>query len=143
MLSSPVPVLVFRVSGLTCALPSSHVIETMRPLPVTELDDMPPFVHGVATIRGMATPVLDVAALLERPASSSGRFVTVRADARVVALAVDDVLGMSWFPSDQLESRPPLLTSAAPHLVRTLAVSDGALHLVLDAARLARDAAGS
>ena len=136
-----IPVLLFRLAGLTCAVPAQHVVETMRPLPVLPVDDMPPFVQGVATIRG--TPVLSPVPLLGRPAPAPARFVTLRGGNRVAALPVDEVLGVVTLDTAQLDSRPSLLSSAAPQLVTGLAMKDGALHLVLDATRLVEAASPS
>ena len=135
-----VSALVFRVAGATCALPSSFVVETMRPLPVMALDDMPPFTRGVATIRGAATPVIDLAALLGEPDAAATRFVTVRAGGRTVALAVGEVVGLTRLDLARLVSRPPLLSNGVSPLVHSLAMKDDALHLVLDAARLVEHA---
>jgi chemotaxis signal transduction protein len=135
-----IPALVFRVAGVTCALPSSFVIETMRPLPTVPLDDMPPFTRGVATIRGTATPVVDLAALLGEPDAPPTRFVTIRVAGRTVALAVGDVVGLTHLGLAQLASRPPLLSNGVRPLVGSLAMKDDALHLVLDAARLVEHA---
>jgi purine-binding chemotaxis protein CheW len=138
-----IPVLLFRLAGLTCAVPAQHVVETMRPLPVLPIDDMPPFVQGVATIRGTPTPVLNPVPLLGRPASAPARFVTLRGGNRVAALPVDEVLGVVTLDTAQLDSRPSLLSSAGPQLVTGLAMKDGALHLVLDATRLVEAASPS
>lgn len=52
------------------ALALRDVRETMRPLPVEPLMGAPPFVLGLATIRGFPTPVVDVGRLLG-PSESS------------------------------------------------------------------------
>ena len=134
--SADISALVFRVAGVTCALPSNFVVETMRPLPIVALDDMPPFTRGVASIRGAATPVVDLAALLGEPDAAPTRFITIRAADRTVALAVGEVIGLTRLDLAQLASRPPLLSNGVRPLVRSLATKDDALHLVLDAARL-------
>jgi purine-binding chemotaxis protein CheW len=131
-----IPALVFRVSETLCALPSAHVIETMRALPIVPLDQMPAFTLGMATIRGAATPIVDIGALLGAPASAPTRFVTVRAATRVVALAVDEVIGLSWFDAAQFTARPALFGGGGSPLVESLAMKDNALHLVLNATRL-------
>jgi chemotaxis signal transduction protein len=46
------------------ALAVRDVRETMRPLPVEPLARAPPFVRGLATIRGFPTPVVDFGRLL-------------------------------------------------------------------------------
>lgn len=131
-----IPVLLVRVGELTCAVKAGDVLETMRPLPVTPMDGMPSCARGVATIRGVTTPVVDLADLLRHPGAGPTRFVTIQANERVVALAVDEVLGVSTLNPADFESRPPLLASADSALVSMLAKKDAALYLVLDAARL-------
>jgi purine-binding chemotaxis protein CheW len=131
------PALIVRVSGVTCALPCVHVVETMRPLPVVALDTMPGYASGVATIRGMATPVIDLASLLGRTGGAAPtRFVTVRAADRIVAIAVDEVVGLTRYAAGEFIDRPPLLSDGDHPLIQSLAVKDRSLHLVLDAARL-------
>jgi chemotaxis signal transduction protein len=133
-------VLLFRVGDVSCAIPCAHVVETMRRPPVTPLDGMPAFTLGMATIRGNATPVVDAAALLGWPTGPAQRLVTVRAGDQVVALAVDDVIGVSFMDPAQLAARPRLLTESPAGIVRALATKDGALHLVLDTARVVESA---
>ncbi len=90
----------------------------------------------MATIRGTATPVVDLGVLLGRGSGTPTRFVTVRAGDRVVALAVDEVVGLNRYTPGQFIDRPSLLSDADHPLVQSLAVKDSSLHLVLDAARL-------
>jgi chemotaxis signal transduction protein len=134
-----IPALAFRVADVACAIPCAHVIETMRRLPVVALDEMPPFTAGLATIRGTVTPVIDLAAVIGR-SGSGARMVTVRAGTRVVALLVDEVIGVLHFATGDFAGRPPLLAGSQPPVVHALAVKDHALHLVLDAARLVEHA---
>ena len=56
--------LVFRAGPLLCALRLDEVIETMRPLDVQPLAGTPAFVLGISVLRGVPTPVIDVARLL-------------------------------------------------------------------------------
>jgi purine-binding chemotaxis protein CheW len=130
---------VFRVASVRCALPVGHVVESMRMLPVTAIDDMPPFVLGVAIIRGAGVPVVDVARLLGTEGMPA-RLVTVRAGDRIAALAVDEVIGVERFDRATFESRPPLLTGDGDGVVQAIARRDREVHLVLDAARLVREA---
>ena len=59
-------VLVCRVGERRCALPLDAVIETMRPLPIHPVTGVTEAVLGVCIIRGLATPVLDLAVLFAR-----------------------------------------------------------------------------
>ena len=146
-----IPVLVFRFAGRIGAVPAELAVETMRPLPVEGLPAAPSFVAGVALIRGVPTPVVDLAALVgtPRPVAGSrgaaeraepGRFVTVRAGTRRVALAVESVVGLRTLPADQVAELPAVLAEAAARGVTAVGALDGELLAVLDGARLVPDA---
>ena len=62
--SADTSALVFRAGSMLCALRLADVIETMRPLGTRPLAGTPAFVRGVSIVRGVPTPVVDVARLL-------------------------------------------------------------------------------
>lgn len=105
--SDPLPVLVVRARGQACALAVADVWETMRPLAVRPVADLPPFVSGMAVVRGTPMPVLDLGLVLGAVAEARpSRFVTVRAGDRPVALAVDEVVGLRSLDAAKLEALP-------------------------------------
>jgi purine-binding chemotaxis protein CheW len=129
------------------ALAIRDVRETMRPLPVEPLMGAPPFVLGLATIRGSPTPVVDVGRLLGPSASSftpalspsSARFVSLKLGERTAALAVDAVLDVRSVSAEILANIPPLLREAGASVVSMVGALDTRLLLVLEAARLVPD----
>ncbi len=129
--------MVCRAGGRLCAVPVERVVETMRPLPIEPVRSAPPFVLGVAIIRGAAVPVVDTARLLAAPPVPPGRFVTVRAGDRVVALAVDQVIGVVAIPS--LAGLPSLIGTASADAVAHIAAHDAELLAVLEASLLVPD----
>lgn len=132
-------VLLVRVGSRLCTLRLGDVTEVMRPQPRSPLAGVPDFVSGLAVIRGEAMPVLDMARLLEGTAvGEGGRFVTVRAGARHVALAVSEVLGVRRDLSAH-QGLPPL-ASAAAAAVEAVGTLDRELMLVLAVARLVPEA---
>jgi purine-binding chemotaxis protein CheW len=131
--------LVCRVRDVLAALPLAHIVETMRPLPVAPLGLAPAFVLGVAIIRGVPTPVVDPGVLLGHPrAGHPTRFVTARAGARTVAIAVEEILGVRGFPAAALHALPAFLGDAP--VIASLAAIDTDLVIWLRAARLVPDA---
>jgi len=126
-----------------CALPLEHVAETMRPLPVEPLAGVPRPICGVAIIRRVPVPVVDVAWLLAGKESHATRFVTVKAGGRRVALMVDAVVGVRALPTDSLEELPPLLRDASAEAIATIGSLDAELLVVLRSANLVPEAVWS
>jgi purine-binding chemotaxis protein CheW len=128
-------VLVVEVKERFCALPLGQVIETMRPLPVETLAGLPPFVTGVATIRGIPTPVVDLGAILGVSDDSTGqRFVTVRAADRQVALLVSTIIGIRDLDMlTAIQDLPPLLQEASRDIVEKIGTLDERFLMVLQA----------
>jgi purine-binding chemotaxis protein CheW len=126
-----------RVGSVVCALPAEHVSETMRPLPVEPLAGMPPFIAGLAIVRGVPIPVVDLARLLggSDPLRAT-RFVTIRIGDRHAAMAVDSVLGVRAVRADALHELPPLLGGAGADAVDAVGTLDANLVLVLRSARI-------
>ena len=122
--------LVVRVQNRVYALPLAYVIETMRQLPIELLAGVPPFVRGVSIIRGIATPVVDLAVALGSTPCSGERFVTVRAG-RQVALSVDAVLGVREIELSKMSAVPALLEGTSNELIETIGTLDGGFLSVL------------
>jgi purine-binding chemotaxis protein CheW len=128
--------LLCRVGDRICALPILDVVETMRALPITPLTDPLGPVCGASIIRGVTVPVVDAGALFSETRPSRRRFVTIDLGGRVVALAVDEVLGITDIADDVTQALPPLLREGMPEAVRTIGVRDGEFLLRLETARL-------
>lgn len=135
--------LVCRVQTRLCALPIEHVVETLRPLPIEPLAGMPPFVLGLAVVRGAPLPVVDAARVLGAQRGQPERFVIVVADQRRVALAVDGVLGVRAVAPASLQALPPLLHEADTDVIAAVGLLDAQLLLVLRGARLMPEQTGS
>jgi purine-binding chemotaxis protein CheW len=115
-------------------LPLAQVIETMRPLRVELIAGVPSFVRGVAIIRGILTPVVDLGAVLGAPEEAAERFVTVRAGDKQVALSVSAVLGVRDLDAlTMIHELPPLLRGATREVVETIGTLDEQFLVVLQA----------
>lgn len=141
--SEVVRLLVCRVGTKLCAFSIEQLIETMRPLPTEPLAHLPDFVSGVAVIRGQPTPVLDARTLLGISSSEApGRYLTLEltsGSGRVVALAVDSILGLRDVPARQLSELPNLLRAPDRDVFGAIAPVEAELLLLLESARLMPD----
>lgn len=128
--------LLCRLGARLCALRLENVVETMRPLPVESIAGAPRFVQGLALIRGVPVPVVDIALLFNECDSAPQRWVTIDAGGRIVALAVDHVVGVRAIGTGAGTDLPPLLRDAAEDVVTAMGTLDSELLLFLSAARL-------
>jgi purine-binding chemotaxis protein CheW len=110
--------LVFRAGPLLCALRLDEVVETMRPLDTQPLAGTPAFVLGISVLRGVPTPVIDVARLLGGERTETvRRFVTVRTERGAVALATGAVIGIRGIDTSVAGGHPALLGAWSSRLV--------------------------
>ena len=128
--------LLCRVKARLCALPIACVAEIMRRLPIDPMPGAPPFVLGLAIIRGAPMPVVDVAQLFEDERSDSAYLVSTLLGNARVALAVDSVLGVRPIPDGSLQALPSLLENAASDVVSRIGALDDELLLVLSNVRV-------
>lgn len=112
----------------------------MRPCRVDRVQSAPPYLMGLAVIRGESVPVLDGALLLSGESSPVTRFVVLRVGERRVALSVAEVVGTRVLAAEELGVLPPLL-GGSNELVARLGVLDGTLLEVLESGRLLEVAA--
>lgn len=133
-------VLLVRSGERVCAIAIEHVVETLRPLRAEPLSGAPPFVTGVAVLRGEPVPVVDLAVFLSGAASPRvTRWVALRCGARVAVLAVDAVVGVGDLAGD---APVPLLAGACGGALESLAALDRELLVVLEAGRVVSGATG-
>lgn len=123
-----------------CALPIDAVIEVLRPLPLQTLADSPPFLLGLAVVRGAGIPVLDLARLLDDASEPHARWVHLRVGARRLALAVRQVGQVQDLSQLDWQPLPPLFDGSAATAVAQLAERDRELYLQLQVMRLLPEA---
>jgi purine-binding chemotaxis protein CheW len=140
--------LLCQVGSCLCGFPIEHIAETMRPLPVESLAGAPSFVLGLALIRGVPTPVIDLDGLLFEPCAEAvrpgrpqeraapSRFVTLKTGARRAAVAIASVIGVRALSPASLVALPPLFRDVRTDFVEAIGMLDGDLFLALESARI-------
>lgn len=121
------------------ALPAAHVVETMRPLPTQPVNNVPPFVVGLAVVRGAVVPVVDAGILFGTEGGTARRWVTLAVGQRGVALAVESVETFCELDERDFAAVPPLLAGVSQDMVVAIGTLDAELLLVLEAGRLLTD----
>jgi len=125
------------VGSIMCALPLTHVLETLRPLPVEAISGTAHFIAGVSIIRGRAVPVVDLARVLGNTSSEEAtRWLVVKVGDRHAALAVGKVVGIRSLESASVFELPPLLSGVSLEAVAAVGALDARLLLVLETSKV-------
>lgn len=128
--------LLVRIDRRVCALRLEDVEEVFRPLPTEPVAGAPPFVLGLAVVRGRPTPVVDLARLLGAPAQEASRYVSVRAGRWRAVLATGAALGFAELSEEELEALPPLLREVNPALASAIGRLDRELLTLVSTSHL-------
>jgi purine-binding chemotaxis protein CheW len=131
--------LICRTGKIICALPIEPVVEIMRLLPIEPLSGAPDYVRGLSIIRGAPVPVVDVGLIVGQQDGVPTRLVATRVAARIIALAVGEVIGISAIAAGAFGELPPLLQNAATDAITAIGARDGELLVFLRAGRLVTD----
>jgi purine-binding chemotaxis protein CheW len=124
------------VGAVLCALPVDQVSAVMRLLPIEPVAGAPRYLRGLAIIRGEPVPVVDVGLLTGPAASRAQRLVTIKAEMRIVALAVDEVIGVSPIAADAANPLPPLLHGISSEAITAIGALDSQLLVFLRTSRI-------
>lgn len=102
----PLPLVLFRVGRLLCALPAGIVREVLPALPATRIPGVPEAVEGLVNVRGVLLTVIDAHALLGRTgeADSGREIVAIESAGRQWGLLVSEVLDFFELPASDLAS---------------------------------------
>lgn len=132
-------ILAFHVGEEVYGFDIGDVAEILLPRAVTPLPRTPPFVLGVASLRGAVLPVLDLAGRLGMDRGEPGRssrILVVRDGEEAMGLWVDRVRGVVRFADGGIASNATAAT-VDPEFLKGIGYDrEDSLVAVLDAARL-------
>lgn len=133
--AASIAVLVLRAAGRICAIRLTDVVETLRPLRVESLPELPAYILGMSVLRGAAVPVVHLGLLFGVPDDTPPRrWVSLRLADRGLALAVDEVQGVRDLKAGHMESLPSMMQAVAA--IESVGVVDRQLVSLMTSGRL-------
>ncbi len=106
-----IQIVVFRLNQTDFGVPIDRVRRIEQMIPITRVPKAPPFLEGVANIKGEIVPVVDLKRRFELPAEERGeraRILIVTLGDETVGMLVDAVTGIERLPVDSIEPPPPM-----------------------------------
>ena len=146
-MTGPVELAAFAAGGEEYLVDLRRVREIVPAVPVTTVPRAPPFVEGVAHLRGAVVPVVDVRRRLGVEAAPARRFLVVEVARQTLALAVDEVLGVVRVERSDLRATTGLSGGGPPLFLGVCGAAGtrrgpGKLRLLLNVKALLDPAAG-
>ncbi len=135
--------LTFSLDDAEYAIAVANVKEIVRLPEFVEVPDVPDFVRGVINLRGHVIPLLDARrrlGLAEIEYSDRTIAIVLEADGVPAGLVADGVNGVTDISPANIDDAPTRRTeSGRVRAVRGIGRVDGAVSIILDAARLIGD----
>lgn len=144
--SAPSQYVRFTLAETEYAISIHNLVEIGRPLPITAVPNVPPWILGVANLRGDIISVISLHLFWQQtapfnPQTSRMLVVKTQQDEMVTALLVDKVQGLGvWSASDIHPPKATLEDEVAPYL-QGVYQKDGRLTAVLNLDQLLHSAA--
>ncbi|MDZ4164364.1 MAG: chemotaxis protein CheW [Smithellaceae bacterium] len=104
-INNPTQLAVFTLEGHKYALNISVIERVLRSAEITPLPDSPDIVMGIINLQGLVIPVVNVrrrCRLREREMDLSDHIIIAKTAKRMVALLVDEVLGISEYSTGHI-----------------------------------------
>lgn len=123
------PLVVFVLDGQQYALRLSSAERVLPMVAVSPLPRAPAIALGVINLHGQVVPVVDIRRRFGRPSRDygvGGHLLVARTSRRMLALPVDDVLGVREIAHDAVMS-PDAVLPGIGHVAGIVALPDGLL----------------
>ena len=127
--------LTFFLNDEEYALRLSDVIELVRPRHLTELPQVPDYLLGIVSLRGVIVPVIDLGQRLHLPScndESQRRIVVCANGEQRIGFLVDKIAQVVKFNSEQVEPPPLLLNGQTDDFVSGVGRDQGRMMMLLD-----------
>lgn len=137
--------LLFALKGQTYAIDIDHVIEIVRAVEVTALPAQPEYLVGVADLRGLVIPIMDVCLWMGKGAirnTDRTCIIVVNIDDTHVGLLVENVCSVLDIFDDDIKPPPDLFTcEISKRFLTGIAQTVNSLALVVNCDAMVSDVA--
>lgn len=132
-------IVVFRLASETYGIESAFVQETCLLNDITPLPGVPPFVLGIAKVRGQILSVVDLKKFFEIPGNGLGQFnilVILRNEQMNFGILADEILGVDSIATSTIQTAPPTVSGIGSEYLRGVTAEH---MIILDARKILSD----
>jgi two-component system chemotaxis response regulator CheV len=128
-------IILFHLGEEVFAINVLKTREIITPLPITAIPKAPDHVEGVIHLRGDIIPVIDLAAIMNKPAATNpknDRFIIAELNQVKIAFRVHHVSRINRISWEQIEKPSELVTGNQPYATGIITLDEGKLAIFLD-----------
>lgn len=132
-------IIVFRLAAETYGIESAFVQEIYPLNDITPLPGVPPFVLGIAKVRGQILSVVDLKKFFEIPESGLGQLntlVILRSEQMSFGILADEILGVHSIEASKIQTAPPTVSGIGSEYLRGVTAEH---MIILDAQKILSD----
>lgn len=132
-------IIVFRLAAETYGIESAFVQEIYPLNNITPLPGVPPFVLGIAKVRGQILSVVDLKKFFEIPESGLGQLntlVILRSEQMSFGILADEILGVHSIEASKIQTAPPTVSGIGSEYLRGVTAEH---MIILDAQKILSD----
>lgn len=131
-----IQLVIFKIGEEEFAAEINQVKEIITPVGITKVPAAPRFVFGVINLRGKLITIVDLHMRLGFESAletNDARIIVSDVKDGVLGMMVDEVLGVSRIPENQIEPPPPMSAGTIDSdYIRGIAKTEGRLIVILD-----------
>ena len=134
-----IEIIVFRLASETYGIESAFVQETYSLNDITPLPGVPPFVLGIAKVRGQILSIVDLKKFFGIPESGLGQLnilVILRNEHMKFGILADEILGVHSIAVNTIQTAPPTVSGIGSEYLRGVTAEH---IIILDAQKILSD----
>ena len=132
----------FLLAGEEYAVDIHQIMEVIRPLPVTEVPQVPPFCRGLVNCRGTVLPLFDLRIVLRMPAGTDDRktrILLASLGRDLVGFLVDEVRDNLRLDASRIDTAQTLSMTVGREYIKGVVKVDSRLLAIMDLERIHAD----
>lgn len=128
-------VVVFKVNGKNYCLPTKYVTAIEKPVHITRVPNVPPFIKGVINLRGVIVPIIDLKKRFnidDSQLTENTRIIILVYNEMTIGIIVDEANDVIDLPEDAIEPKPNVAGTVDEEFIYGIANFDNRLLILLD-----------
>jgi len=137
-----IQIVVFTLNDEVCGVETSQVKEIVKFESISKMPNMPKFIDGVISLRGVIVPVVNLNkrfGLDDTEVTKKAKIIINDSDGKQIGFIVDDVSEITKIPAQDIESTPDIIKKMDNSYLKYVGKKEEELISILDFSAILTD----